>query len=26
VSFETDDIARSCVGDGYMHSGIVKEG
>lgn len=26
VSFEADDVARSCVGDGYMHSGIVKEG
>ena len=26
VSFETDDIARSCVGDGYMHSCIMKEG
>ena len=26
VSFEADDVARSCVGDGYMYAGVVKQG
>ena len=26
VSFEADHVAGSCVGDGYMYAGVVKQG